>query len=105
MERFLVLVAVVLAAVGVLQNATNRPTQAADPAPHYENLTRSCSTTNYVKPCHNRDSEDGYLVYMAECSVSVTTFCFTPTKSERSALLIDRLTNPATRASSTFLRC
>jgi len=86
MRRFLVLVAVALAAVGVVQVATNGPTQAADPAPYYENLTQSCATTNYVKPCHNRDSDDAYFVHMAECSGSVSTFCFTATKADGSAL-------------------
>ena len=65
-----------VALLGLLfETASPGPISAADPAPYYENLTQSCTTTNYVKPCHNRDSDDAYFVYMAECSSQITTFC------------------------------
>jgi hypothetical protein len=76
-----------VALLGLLfATASPRPISAADPAPYYENLTQSCTTTNYVKPCHNRDSDDAYFVYMAECSSQITTFCYTATKSDGTAL-------------------
>lgn len=86
MKRLLVAAFVVVASVVAVQGAGLGTTRAVDPAPYYENLTQSCTTTNYVKPCHNRDSDDAYFVYMAECSVSITTFCYTATKSDGSAL-------------------
>ncbi len=39
-----------------------------------------------MKPCHNSSGDDEYFVYMAECSVSVTTFCYTATRSDGTAL-------------------
>lgn len=73
-------------AVSVLAVATSSSTSAADPAPYYQNLTQSCTTTGYTTPCHNRDDDDAYFVYMAQCSVTITTFCFEATMADGSAL-------------------
>ncbi len=86
MKRLLVAAFVAVASVAAVQGAGLGTTRAVDPAPYYQNLTRSSTETIYVKPCHNRDADDAYFVYMAECSVSITTFCYTATKSDGSAL-------------------
>lgn len=86
MKRLLAAATLLCASVVLVQGVGGQSSSAADPAPYYENLTQSCATTNYVKPCHNRDSDDAYFVYMAECSGSITTFCYTATKSDGSAL-------------------
>lgn len=82
-SRKLGLVAV---AAGLLVISPVSPSKAADPAPYYEQLTQSCTTTGNVKPCHDRDGDDAYRVKLAECTVSVTTFCYTATKSDGTAL-------------------
>ena len=64
----------------------SRSTQAADPAPYYENLTDSCTNTAWLTPCHNRDGDDAYFVYMAECSNTVTTFCYEAKMADGTAI-------------------
>lgn len=86
MKRLVLFLVIAIAAIGVVQASSQSPTRAADPAPYYEQLTNSCTATNDVKPCHNRSGDDEYFVYMAECSVSITTFCYTATRSDGTAL-------------------
>lgn len=73
-------------AAGMVVLSPVAPTKAADPAPYYENETPLCTANGNVKPCHRKDSDDAYFVKLAECSVSITNFCFTATKSDGSAL-------------------
>lgn len=86
MRKILSLVSVFVASVGVVQVVTNQPTGAADPAPYYERLTNSCTQTGDVKPCHTSNGDDEYFVYMAPCTDSLVTFCYTATRSDGSAL-------------------
>lgn len=73
-------------AAGIAVLSPIAPTKAADPAPYYENETPSCAANGNAKPCHRRDSDDAYFVKLAECSISITNFCFSATKSDGSAL-------------------
>lgn len=86
MKRLLSLVALIAASVAVVSGSLQQQVRAADPAPYYENLTQSCTASNGVKPCHTTSGADEYFVRMAQCSDTITGFCYTATKSDGTAL-------------------
>lgn len=86
MNRLSRVVGLAAMAAGIVVLSPVAPTKAADPAPYYENETPACDTNGNVKPCHRKDSDDAYFVKLAECTVSITNFCYTATKSDGTAL-------------------